>query len=146
MNSETIVLLTSDHAGFHIKEALKQHLESKGIKIVDLGTNSEEATDYPDFGHKIGKLISEGIYERGISVCGTGNGINMTSNKYRGVRGALCWNEEIAALARRHNNANICALPGRFVSAEQAIGIVDSFLDIGFDGERHKRRIDKIDL
>lgn len=146
MNTETTILLASDHAGFLIKEALKQYLESKKIKIIDLGADSEEASDYPDFGHKIGKLISEGSYEKGISVCGTGNGINMTANKYRGVRGALCWNEKIAVLASSHNKANLCALPARFISTEQAIKIVDAFLDTGFDGGRHKGRIEKIDM
>lgn len=123
-----------------------QHLESKGIETVDLGADSDEASDYPDFGHKIGKLISEGRYEKGISVCGTGNGINMTANKYRGVRGALCWNEKIAELAGSHNDANLCALPARFISSEQAIKIVDAFLNSRFDGGRHKRRIEKIDI
>jgi len=146
MNIETTIVLASDHAGFELKKVVKQHLESKAIGIVDLGTDSEEASDYPDFGHKIGKLISKGTYEKGISLCGSGNGINMTVNKYRGVRGALCWNEKIAELARRHNNANICALPSRFVSVEEAIKIVDTFIDTVFDGGRHERRIDKIDL
>jgi len=146
MNTKKTILLTSDHAGFQVKSMLKQHLESKGIKTEDLGADSDEASDYPDFGHKIGKLISEGRYEKGISVCGSGNGINMTANKYQGVRGALCWNEEIAELAIRHNNANICALPARFVSSEQAIKIVDAFLGSVFEGGRHKRRIEKIDL
>ena len=146
MNIETPILLASDHAGFKLKEVVKQHLESKGIEIVDLGADSEEASDYPDFGHKIGDLISKGAYGRGISVCGSGNGINMTVNKYGGVRGALCWNVEIAEMARKHNNANICALPSRFISIEEAIKVVDTFLDTGFDGGRHERRIEKIDL
>jgi len=146
MKIETPILLASDHAGFQLKEVIKKHLNTKCIDMLDLGADSEEASDYPDFGHKIGQLISEGTYEKGISVCGTGNGINMTTNKYKGVRGALCWNEKIAELARRHNDANLCALPSRFVSVDEAIKIVDAFVGNDFDGGRHTRRKDKIDL
>lgn len=140
------VILGSDHAGFYLKKKIKEYLESRGIQIVDIGTNSEDAADYPDYGHKIGRLISDGEYTTGISICGSGNGINMTTNKYEGVRGALCWNEEIAELARKHNDANVCSLPGRFISEDMALRIVDIFLNTGFEGGRHLKRIRKIDL
>ena len=146
MNNPKSIVLGSDHAGFHLKLKIKEHLESRGMHIVDVGTNSDVSTDYPDYGHKIGKLISDGEFTTGISICGSGNGINMTTNKYKGVRGALCWNEEIAELARRHNDANVCSLPGRFVSEDMALRIVDIFLNTGFDGGRHLKRIEKIDL
>jgi ribose 5-phosphate isomerase B len=146
MNKQTTILLASDHAGFQMKTKLKQHLDSKGINVVDLGTHSEGTVDYPDYGHLLGKSITEGAYDMGISICGSGNGINMTTNKHKGVRGALCWNEEIAELARKHNNANVCSLPGRFISQEMAEKIVDIFLSTGFEGGRHDQRIRKIDL
>ncbi len=135
----------SDHAGFHLKNKLKEHLVDRGIQVVDVGTDSEDATDYPDFGHKIGKFISEGIYKTGISICGSGNGINMTTNKYKGVRGALCWSEEAAELARKHNDANVCSLPGRLITEDLAFRIVDIFLNTEFEGGRHEKRIQKID-
>lgn len=146
MNNQTSILMASDHAGFQMKSKLKQYLESKEMKVVDLGTHTGDAVDYPDYGHQIGKLISEGEYVLGITICGSGNGINMTTNKYKGIRGALCWNEEIAELARKHNDANVCSLPGRFISQEMAEKIVDIFLSTGFDGGRHEQRIRKIDL
>lgn len=146
MNNQTSILLAGDHAGFEMKSKLKLYLESKGIKVVDLGTYTSDAVDYPDYGHQIGKLISKGEYVRGITICGSGNGINMTTNKYKGVRGALCWNEEITELARKHNDANVCSMPGRFISQEMAEKIADIFLSTGFDGGRHEQRIKKIDL
>jgi ribose 5-phosphate isomerase B len=146
MNNQTSILLASDHAGFQMKRKLKEYLESKGIKVIDLGTSSEDAVDYPDYGHQIGKLVSEGEKIRGVSICGSGNGINMTTNKYKGVRGALCWNQEIAELARKHNDANVCSLPGRFISQEMAEKIIDIFLSTDFEGGRHEQRIGKIDL
>jgi ribose 5-phosphate isomerase B len=146
MNNQTTILLASDHAGFQMKAKLKKHLDSKGIKVVDLGTHTADAVDYPDYGHLIGRSVSDGEFEMGISICGSGNGINMTTNKYKGVRGALCWNEEIAELARKHNDANVCSLPGRFISQEMAEKIVDIFLSTGFEGGRHEQRIRKIDL
>lgn len=140
------LLITSDHAGFELKEELKKYLISKGIEIIDLGTDSANPADYPDFGHKLGRMIENHEYEWGISICGTGNGINMTSNKHKGVRAAICWNEKISEMARRHNNANICSLPARYIDVEEAKRIVDVFLNTTFDGGRHERRIKKIDL
>jgi len=139
------VAIASDHAGYEMKMAILKHLEERDVKYYDLGTNSNEAVDYPDFGHMLGAVISEGKFERGISICGSGNGINMTTNKHKGIRGAICWNEEIAELAKRHNDANICSLPSRFIDTETALKIVDIFLDTGFDGGRHTKRIKKID-
>ncbi len=114
--------------------------------VKDLGCTSEEPVDYPDFGHPLANTVSAGEYEIGISVCGTGNGINMTVNKHPGIRSALCWNEEISRLARAHNDANICALPGRFISESEAYLIVKTFIKTSFEGGRHQRRIDKISL
>lgn len=114
--------------------------------VKDLGCTSEETVDYPDFGHPLANTVSAGEYEIGISVCGTGNGINMTVNKHPGIRSALCWNEEISRLARAHNDANICALPGRFISESEAYLIVKTFIKTSFEGGRHQRRIDKISL
>jgi ribose 5-phosphate isomerase B len=122
------------------------YLKESGYEIVDLGAYSAESIDYPDFGHKIAEYIAEKKSEFGISLCGSGNGINMTANKHPDVRSALCWNPEIAELARAHNNANICALPARFLTLEEAEQIVDKFLNTPFDGGRHQRRIDKIPL
>jgi ribose 5-phosphate isomerase B len=146
MKHQKSIILGSDHAGYFIKNRIKEYFESQGIPVFDIGTNSEEPTDYPDYGHKIGKLISERKYSTGISICGSGNGINMTTNKYSGVRGAVCWNEEITTLARKHNDANVCSIPGRFVSEETAIRIVDIFLNTSFEGGRHLKRIKKIDF
>lgn len=140
------IAITSDHAGFEMKEQLIKYLFEKGVEVVDIGTSGTEAVDYPDFGHKLGALIEEGEYEMGISICGSGNGINMTTNKHRGVRGAICWNEEISEMARRHNDANICSLPARYIDLDKAKRIVDLFLATPFDGGRHENRIRKIDI
>ena len=123
-----------------------KYLQEKGIKNHDFGTYSDESIDYPDFGHKIGKAINDGEYEIGISFCGSGQGISITANKYPNVRSALCWIPEIAALAKQHNNANICALPARFVTNDEAIAIVETFLNTEFEGGRHAIRIDKIPI
>lgn len=140
------VAIVSDHAGYYLKEKLLNFLRNENIELKDLGSNSSEAVDYPDFGHPLANAVSTGEYDLGISICGTGNGINMTVNKHPGIRSALCWNEEISRLARAHNNANICALPGRFINESEAYLIVKTFLETEFEGGRHKRRIDKIPL
>ena len=121
-------------------------LKEKGIEFKDFGCYSAESIDYPDFAHKIGKAIEEGEYEIGITFCGSGQGISITANKYPNVRSALCWRPEIAALAKQHNNANICALPARFVTDEEAIAIVETYLNAEFEGGRHARRVDKIPI
>lgn len=140
------IAIVSDHAGFYLKEKLIPFLIKEQYDIKDFGCPSKEIVDYPDYGHLMANSISNGEYELGISICGTGNGMNMTVNKHPGIRSALCWTEEISRLARAHNDANICAIPGRFVNESEAYLIVRTFLETQFDGGRHKRRIDKIPL
>ena len=138
--------ITADHAGYHLKEKVLNYLIKEGYNITDLGTFSSENVDYPEFGHKLAEAVSEGKYDIGISICGTGNGMNMTVNKHQGIRSALCWNEEISRLARAHNDANVCALAARFISEAEAYVIVKTFLETPFEEGRHRRRIDKIPL
>ncbi|MFW5701048.1 MAG: ribose 5-phosphate isomerase B [Cyclobacteriaceae bacterium] len=145
MKKETLVI-ASDHAGYERKEYVKKYLEEKGYEVKDLGAYSAERSDYPDFGHALATSVEKGEFSRGISLCGSGNGINITANKHQDIRAALCWNEEIAALARLHNDANICSLPARFISNQEAEKIVDAFLNTEFEGGRHERRIKKIPL
>lgn len=135
----------NDHAGFKLKEKIKKHLSQNGYELKDFGAFNEDSVDYPDFAKQVAEEILSGKADFGILICGSGNGINMTANKFRGIRSALCWNEEIAKLARQHNNANILALPGRFVEEEEARKIVDAFLTEKFEGGRHQRRVEKID-
>jgi len=139
------IAIACDHAGLFLKEKLLVFLRDK-YDIKDFGTFSDDPVDYPDYGHQIADAISSGKYELGITICGTGNGINMTANKHQGVRSALCWNEEISRLAREHNDANICALPGRYINESEAYLIVKTFLESSFEGGRHKPRIDKIPI
>lgn len=136
--------IASDHAGFEFKQKLIKDLEGEGYQIKDYGTFSDESTDYPDYAHLLASAIEKGEHTFGITLCGSGNGINMTANKHQGVRAALCWNKEIAELARLHNNANMCSLPARFVNYNLAKEIVNIFLKTDFEGGRHQRRIDKI--
>ena len=140
------IAIVSDHAGYFLKEKLLDYLIKEKYEIKDLGCYSGEIVDYPDFGHPLAEAVSSGEFESGISICGTGNGINMTVNKHSGIRSALCWSEEISRLARAHNDANICALPGRFISESEAYLIVKTFLNTDFEGGRHKRRVEKISL
>lgn len=141
------IAIASDHAGYYLKEKIISLLMKNNIDVRDLGSHKyEETDDYPDFGHPLALAVANGECELGISICGTGNGINMTVNKHQGIRSAICWNEEIARLARKHNDANICALPARFINESEAFLIVREFLETDFDGGRHKRRIDKIPL
>lgn len=144
--NKKIVAIASDHAGFSLKEKLIVHLAKQGVELKDFGCFSGESVDYPDFGHKLAFSVESRECELGFSICGSGNGINMTTNKHQGIRAALCWNEEIARLARAHNDANVCSIPGRFVSEAEAILIVETFMNTPFDGGRHKKRIDKIPL
>jgi ribose 5-phosphate isomerase B len=140
------IAIVSDHAGYFLKEKILNYLIKEKRDVKDFGSSSDEPVDYPDFGHLLANAVSSGEYELGISICGTGNGINMTVNKHPGIRSALCWNEEISRLARAHNDANICALPGRFISDSEAYLIVKTFINTSFEGGRHQRRIDKISL
>lgn len=141
---EEIIPIASDHAGFQLKEAVKSYLTSKSYKVKDYGTYSEDSVDYPDFAHCVGSVVNSGEYKCGIVICGSGNGVQMTVNKYPNVRCALCWNEEIASLARQHNDANIISLPARFITTELALRMVDIFLNTAFEGGRHARRVEKI--
>jgi ribose 5-phosphate isomerase B len=140
------IAIVSDHAGFYLKQKLVAYLIKEKYDIKDFGCNSSESVDYPDFGHPLANAVSAGDFELGISICGTGNGINMVVNKHQGIRAALCWNEEICRLARAHNNANILTLPGWFISESEAYLIVKTFLTTEFEGGRHAQRIAKIPL
>lgn len=136
--------LCSDHAGFEIKEFVKQLLEKKGIPCKDFGTYSTESVDYPDFAHALANAVEQNEVYPGIAVCGSGQGISITLNKHAGIRAALCWIPEIAVLARNHNDANVLVLPGRFVSEDEAEKILEAFLQSDFEGGRHQKRVDKI--
>ena len=138
------IALCSDHAGYATKMAVIDYLKSQGIAYKDFGTYSEDSCDYPDFAHLCAKAVESGECYPGIGICGSGEGISMTLNKHQGIRSALCWTSEIASLARRHNDANVLALPGRFLSNDEAIELVKVFLSTDFEGGRHQRRIDKI--
>lgn len=138
--------LASDHAGFKMKEVLRNWLIDEGYTVMDFGCSSAESCDYPDFGHPLAEAVSKGICTYGVSLCGSGNGINMVVNKHPLIRSALCWNVEIASLARRHNDANICALPARFIVPSVAQAIVKEFLETDFEAGRHSLRIRKIPL
>jgi ribose 5-phosphate isomerase B len=140
------IVIASDHAGYFLKEKIRKFLAGDKYELKDLGCYTDDTVDYPDFGHALARAVAAGEYELGISICGTGNGINMTVNKHPGIRSALCWNEEISRLARAHNDANICALPGRFISESEAYLIVRTFLTTDFEGGRHQPRIGKISL
>jgi len=140
------IAVASDHAGFARKQAVLRYFEKKGISYRDFGCYSAESVDYPEFAHAIGEAIDKGEYETGITFCGSGQGISIAANKHQNVRSATCWIPEIAALAKQHNNANICAIPGRFVSDEEAIAIVEAFLNAEFEGGRHARRVAKIPI
>ncbi len=140
------IAFACDHAGYDTKIFLIKMLEKEGHRIQDFGTHSTESADYPDFAHPMAAAVESGVFDFGISLCGSGNGINMTVNKHQGIRAALCWNVEIAELARLHNNANVCAVPARFVSLELAAEIVNKFLETKFEGGRHQKRIEKIPM
>jgi len=140
------ISIGNDHAGTEYKQAIVKHLESKGVKVHNYGTNSNDSVDYPDFVHPVAHDVEENKVDFGILICGSGNGVSMTANKHQGVRAALCWTKEIAALARQHNNANIISIPARYTAMQQAIEMVDTFLETFFEGGRHQNRIDKIPI
>ncbi len=139
-----VVGLASDHAGFELKEFVKQYLTEKGIPFKDYGTNSEDSCDYTDFGHALAQGIEKGEVYPGIGICGSGEGIAMTLNKHQDIRAGLAWIPEIAHLIRQHNNANVLVMPGRFINHEMARKIMDEFLSTNFEGGRHQRRVEKI--
>lgn len=139
-----VILIAADHGGFELKELLKTKLIQAGYLVKDFGTDSKASVDYPDFIHPLANSINKGEYKRGIILCGSGNGAQMTANKYPNVRAALCWNEEQAKLAREHNDANIMSLPGRVLDSETAWKMTEIFLNTNFEGGRHARRVNKI--
>ena len=136
--------IACDHAGYEMKQKVKQHLEAAGYEVKDFGADSTESVDYTDFAHPLAEAVEKGEMDLGFTLCGSGNGISMAANKHRGVRSALCWNREISSLARQHNDANVCSLPARFITEEEAMQIVDAFVKTDFEGGRHERRVNKI--
>lgn len=142
----TKIAFASDHAGFDLKEILMSYMAEKGYEPVDFGTFSTASCDYPDYAHPAADAVEKGECAFGIAMCGSGNGINMTLNKHQGIRAALCWLPELAALAKQHNNANILVLPARFISVDEAKAIVDAYVGAEYEGGRHQARIDKIPL
>ena len=139
-----VIPIAADHGGYEMKEYIVKRLESEGYEVKDYGTDSPDSVDYPDFIHPLAKDIDQGRYPLGIIMCGSGNGAQMVANKYLNVRAALCWSEQITALARQHNDANILSLPGRFLDFELAYKMVKIFLETPFEGGRHSRRVEKI--
>ena len=140
----TRIALASDHAGFSLKEEIKKYLEKKGFEVVDFGTHSTESCDYPDFAHPAAKSVITGECEKGVAICFTGNGMQMTLNKYPEIRAALCWLPKLGSLAREHNNANFLVMPAGFITPEVAFEITDAFFSSDFEGGRHLRRVNKI--
>ena len=138
------IAIGNDHAGVETKNAIVTYLKGKGIEVENLGTDTNDSVDYPDFGHAVGTAVASGEAALGIVICGSGNGIAMTVNKHAGVRCAVCWTKEIAALARAHNDANVISIPARFTAVPQAVEMVATFLDTPFEGGRHQRRVEKI--
>ncbi len=138
------IALGNDHAGTDYKFAIVEYLESKGISVVNYGTDTADSVDYPDFVHPVAKDVDNNAVDFGILICGSGNGVSMTANKYKNVRAGLCWTKEIVELTRLHNNANVLSIPARFTSLPQAIEMVKTFIDTEFEGGRHLNRIHKI--
>jgi ribose 5-phosphate isomerase B len=138
------ISIGNDHAGPEYKKAIVEMLKAKGHEVTNYGTDSADSVDYPDFGHPVATDVETGKAQFGIVICGSGNGINMTVNKHQGIRAALCWTKEIAALARQHNDANIISIPARYTSINQAVEMVETFLNTDFEGGRHQNRVDKI--
>lgn len=146
MTEKKTIGLACDHAGYEMKEHVKALLVSQGYECKDFGAYSTESVDYPDFAHPLALAVESGECYPGIAICGSGNGINMTLNKHQGIRSALCWTEELASLAKAHNNANVLVMPGRFIPMELSDKIVEAFLTTEFEGGRHNRRVEKIPM
>lgn len=138
------IAIGNDHAGPEYKKAIVKHLEAQGHTVINFGTDTEASVDYPDFIHPVANAIENGEADFGITICGSGNGAQMAANKHQHIRAALCWNNELVALARQHNDANVLSIPARFISLYQAINFVDIFLTVDFEGGRHQKRVDKI--
>ena len=138
------IALGADHAGFEEKEKIKATLDELGVEYVDMGTNSADSVDYPDYAKKVAEAVSNGEFEQGLLVCGSGTGMAIAANKVKGVRAAVAWSPDIARLARQHNDANILSLPARFMSENDAAGVVKAWIDADFEGGRHEKRVEKI--
>lgn len=138
------IAIGSDHAGFSLKQEVKSRLADQGHVVTDFGTHSADSVDYPDFAHPVAEAVEKNKAEKGILICGSGNGVCITANKHAGIRAALCWNEELAALARQHNDANVLCIPSRFITTETAYAMVKTFITTGFEGGRHQKRVEKI--
>jgi ribose 5-phosphate isomerase B len=138
------ISIGNDHAGTEYKQAILKHLEAKGYTVNNYGTNANDSVDYPDYVHPVATDVENGSVDFGILICGSANGVAMTANKHQKVRAGICWTKEITELTRQHNNANICCIPARFTALQQAIQIVDTFLNTQFEGGRHQNRVDKI--
>ena len=138
------IAVGADHAGFEYKELLKKWLDKNGYALKDFGAYNKDSADYPDFAHPVANAVEKNEFEFGLLVCGSANGVAITANKHQGVRAAICWNEELASLARQHNNANVLCLPARYITIELAEKILDRFLHSNFEGGRHERRVGKI--
>ncbi|MEE0864041.1 MAG: ribose 5-phosphate isomerase B [Alistipes sp.] len=138
--------IACDHAAYELKEFLVGYLASKGFEVKDFGCYSEESVDYPDFAHPLAEAIENGELERGIGLCGSGEGISMTLNKHQAIRAALCWIPEIAKLSRQHNNSNVLCMPARFISNDEALEMLNIWLETEYEGGRHQRRLDKMPI
>ncbi len=144
MTAKKTIAIGGDHAGFDYKSALVQFLEDAGYTIKDFGTYHANSVDYPDFAHPVAAAVERGEFNLGVLICGSANGVAITANKHQGIRAAICWQEELAALARQHNDANVVCIPARFIDIELAKAIVEKFLTTDFEGGRHANRVDKI--
>ena len=140
------ISIGNDHAGPEYKKAIIELLESKGYTVNNYGTDTADSVDYPDFVHPVASDVNDNKVDLGILICGTANGVAMTANKYKNVRAGVCWTKEITELSRQHNNANICCIPARYTAPQQAVQIVETFLTTEFEGGRHQRRVEKINL
>jgi ribose 5-phosphate isomerase B len=138
------IAIGGDHAGYSLKKELISYLKELGHQLKDCGTHSDESTDYPPFAHAVAEAVADNDFEAGILICGSANGVAMAANKHKSIRCAICWDVELAELARAHNDANVIALPARFISKEKAFEIARTFLSTSFEGGRHKRRVDQI--
>lgn len=146
LSNQKKIGIASDHAGFELKEFIIGNISSNSIDIQDFGTFNSDSADYPDYAHLLGRAVNSGELLQGIAICGSGQGMSITLNKYQNVRAALCWKEEIAQLARRHNDANIVVLPARFIEQNEALQIIEAFFTSDFEGGRHQKRVDKIKI
>ena len=144
MNLPSIIVIGADHAGYEYKEAIKSYLAKNNVEIIDVGTNSLDSCDYPDYAHAAANEIETANVAFGILICGSANGVAITANKHQKIRAAVCWKNEIASLARQHNDANIICLPARFITIDEAAEMVHTFLTTEFEGGRHQKRVDKI--